>query len=83
MNLCLFFEGTWRGVAGKVTNVTRLRDICVDDVRQKLHLEAGPGTRLGSYLCGKIADSDWQAIFRGVLGLSRYPSQLKQRLGVI
>ena len=59
MNLCLFFEGTGRGVAGKVTNVTRLRDICVDDVRQKLHLEAGPGTRLGSYLCGKIAGSDW------------------------
>ena len=44
--------------------MTRLRDICVDDVRQKLHLEAGPGTRLGSYLCGKIAGSDWQAIFR-------------------
>ena len=64
MNLCLFFEGPGRGVAGKVTNVTRLRDICVDDVRQKLHLEAGPGTRLGSYLCGKIAGSDWQAIFR-------------------
>ena len=64
VNLCLFFEGTGRGVAGKVTNVTRLRDICVDDVRQKLHLEAGPGTRLGSYLCGKIAGSDWQAIFR-------------------
>ena len=35
MNLCLFFEGTGRGVAGKVTNVTRLRDICVDDVRLK------------------------------------------------
>jgi len=64
MNLCLFFEGTGRGVAGKVTNVTRLRDICVEDSRQKLHLEAGPGTRLGSYLCGKIAGSDWQAIFR-------------------
>ena len=64
MNLCLFFEGTGRGVAGKVTNVMRLRDICVDDVRQKLHLEAGPGTRLGSYLRGKIAGSDWQAIFR-------------------
>ena len=40
MNLCLFFEGTWRGVAGKVTNVTRLRDICVDDVRQKLDASA-------------------------------------------
>ena len=24
MNLCLFFEGTGRGVAGKVTNVTRV-----------------------------------------------------------
>ena len=58
MNLCLFFEGTGRGVAGKVTNVTRLRDICVDDVRQKLHLEAGPGIPLGSCLCGKIAGSE-------------------------
>ena len=40
MNLCLFFEGTGRGVAGKVTNVTRLRDLCVDDVRQKLDTTA-------------------------------------------
>jgi len=64
MNICLFFEGTGHGVAGKMTNVTRLRDICVDDARQKLHLEAGPGTRFGSYLRGKISGSDWQAIFR-------------------
>ena len=34
MNLCLFFEGTGRGVAGKITNVTRLRDLCVEDARQ-------------------------------------------------
>ena len=27
MNICLFFEGTGRGVAGKITNVTRLRDV--------------------------------------------------------
>ena len=60
MNLCLFFEGTGQGVAGKVTNVTRLRDICVDDVRQKLHLEAGPGTHFGSYLAGKIAGVGWR-----------------------
>ena len=33
MNLCLFFEGTGQGVAGKITNVTRLRDICVEDSR--------------------------------------------------
>ena len=63
MNLCLFFEGTGQGVAGRLTNVTRLRDICVDDARQKLHLESGPGTRFGSYLRGKIAGSDWRAIF--------------------
>jgi len=50
MNLCLFFEGTDQGVAGKITNVTRLRDLCVDDARQKLHLEAGSGTHFGSYL---------------------------------
>ena len=27
MNLCMFFEGTGQGVAGKLTNVTRLRDL--------------------------------------------------------
>ena len=64
MNICLFFEGTGRGVAGKITNVTRLRDLCVDDSRQKLHLEAGPGTHFGSYLAGKIAGVDWRTTFR-------------------
>ena len=64
MNLCLFFEGTGQGVAGKITNVTRLRDICVEDARQILHLEPGPGTRFGSYLRGKVAGSNWRAIFR-------------------
>lgn len=64
MNICLFFEGTGQGVAGKITNVTRLCNLCVEDSRQKLHLESGPGTRFGSYLRGKMAGSDWQAIFR-------------------
>ena len=64
MNLCLFFEGTGHGVAGKFTNVTRLRDLCVDDARQNLHLEPGPGTHFGSYLAGKIAGADWRAVFR-------------------
>ena len=64
MNLCLFFEGTGQGVAGNVTNVTRLRDLCAEDASQRLHLEPGPGTRFGSYVRGKIAGSDWQAIFR-------------------
>ena len=64
MNLCLFFEGTGHGVAGKITNVTRLRDLCVDDARQRLHLEQGPGTRFGAYLAGTVVGVDWQAIFR-------------------
>ena len=64
MNLCLFFEGTGQGVAGKITNVTRLRDLCSEDARQKLHLEPGPGTRFGSYARGIIVGSGWQAIFR-------------------
>ena len=64
MNLCLFFEGTGQGVAGKITNVTRLRDLCVDDARQKLHLEPGLGTHFGSYLVGKIAGVDWRTTFR-------------------
>ena len=59
MNLCMFFEGTGQGVAGKITNVTRLRDLCTDDARQKLHLEPGLGTHFGSYLAGKIAGVDW------------------------
>ena len=64
MNLCLFFEGTGQGVAGKMTNVTRLRDLCVEDARQKLHLEPGLGTHFGSYLAGKIAGVDWRMTFR-------------------
>ena len=64
MNLCLFFEGTGHGVAGKITNVTRLRDLSVDDPRQKLHLEPGLGTHFGSYLAGKIAGLDWRTTFR-------------------
>ena len=64
MNLCIFFEGTGQGVAGRITNVTRLRDACADDARQKLHLEAGPGTRFGAYLSGKIAGVDWRGAFK-------------------
>ena len=44
--------------------MTRLRDICVDDARQKLHLEPGLGTHFGSYLAGKIAGVDWRTTFR-------------------
>ena len=64
MNVCLFFEGTGHGVEGRVTNVTRLYDLCADDGGQKLHLEAGPGTHFGSYVSGKIAGTDWRIIFR-------------------
>lgn len=64
MNLCLFFEGTGQGVAGRMTNVTRMRDICVDDEKQKLHLEPGVGTHFGAYIGGKIVGSDWRAVFR-------------------
>ena len=51
-------------MAGKITNVTRLRDFCVDDARQKLHLEPGLGTHFGSYLAGRIAGVDWRTTFR-------------------
>ena len=64
MNLCIFFEGTGQGVAGRITNVTRMRDLCREDARQRLHLEAGSGTRFGSYIGGRIAGSDWRTIFR-------------------
>jgi len=64
VNLCLFFEGTGQGVAGRFTNVTRLRDLCAASPHQKLHLEAGPGTHFGAYVGGKVIGSDWRAIFR-------------------
>jgi len=64
MNLGMFFEGTGQGVAGKITNVTRLRDLCTDDARQRLHLEPGLGTHFGSYLAGKIAGVGWRTTFR-------------------
>ena len=64
MNLCIFFEGTGKGVAGRTTNVTRLRDFCAEDSRQKLNLESGPGTRFGTYLGGKVMGTGWRAIFR-------------------
>ena len=64
MNLCLFFEGTGQGVTGRITNVTRLRDVSADDRRQLLHLEPGPGSHFGAYLGGRVAGVDWRAIFR-------------------
>ena len=64
MNICLFFEGTGQGVEGHITNVTRLRDLCVEDDRQRLHLESGPGTRFGSYVGGRFAGVGWRGIFR-------------------
>lgn len=63
-NLVLFFEGTGQGVAGKFTNVTRLKEMCVEDETQRLHLEAGPGTRFGAYLFGKICGADCRGILR-------------------
>ncbi len=64
MNICLFFEGTGQGVEGHITNVTRLRDLCAEDDRQRLHLESGPGTHFGSYVGGRFAGVGWQGIFR-------------------
>ena len=64
MNICLFFEGTGQGVEGRITNVTRLRDLCAEDDRQRLHVESGPGTRFGSYVGGRFAGIGWQGIFR-------------------
>lgn len=64
MNLVLFFEGTGQGVEGNITNVTRLRDVCVDDASQKVHLEAGPGTQFGSIIGGQLHGAGWREIFR-------------------
>lgn len=64
MNVVMFFEGTGQGVEGRFTNVTRLKELCIEDERQVLHLEAGPGTRFGAYLFGKIQGVDWKVIAR-------------------
>ena len=64
MNLVLFFEGTGQGVTGKFTNVTRLKDLCVEDETQRLHLESGPGTHFGAYLFGKICGADCRGILQ-------------------
>ena len=64
MNLVLFFEGTGQGVEGKFTNVTRLKELCVEDDEQLLHLESGPGTHFGAYLFGKAFGADCRAILR-------------------
>lgn len=65
MNLCLFFEGTGNGVAGRFTNVTRLYNACAEDGSQMRHLESGPGTHFGAYLRGAIHGYDWWMAFRG------------------
>lgn len=64
MNLGLFFEGTGQGVAGKFTNVTRLKEMCVEDEAQHLHLESGPGTHFGAYFFGKVCGADCRGILR-------------------
>jgi len=63
MNLALFFEGTGQGVAGAYTNVTRLRDLCVEDETQRLHLEPGPGAHFGAYAVGALHGIGWRQIF--------------------
>ena len=64
MNIVVLFEGTGQGVEGKFTNVTRLRDLLVEDDAQRLHLEAGPGTHFGAYLFGKLFGADCRGILR-------------------
>lgn len=64
MNIVLLFEGTGQGVEGKFTNVTRLRDLLVEDAEQRLHLESGPGTHFGAYLFGKVFGSDGREILK-------------------
>ena len=64
MNLCLFFEGTGQGVAGRMTNVTRLYRACAESDAQRRHLEAGPGTRFGAYVRGRLHGVDWWRAFR-------------------
>ena len=63
MNLALFFEGTGQGVFGKKTNVSLVCEACVEDDGQCLHLEAGPGARVGAWLLGRTSGVGWRNIF--------------------
>lgn len=63
MNLALFFEGTGQGVRGRRTNVSLVHDACVEDDGQRLHLEAGPGARVGALLLGRTSGVGWRVIF--------------------
>lgn len=60
----MLFEGTGQGVEGRRTNVSRLRDLLVEDDAQRVHLESGPGTHFGAYLFGKLFGTDCRGILR-------------------
>ena len=62
-NLALFFEGTGQGVAGRKTNVSLVYEACEEDEAQRLHLEAGPGARIGAWLLGRTSGVGWANIF--------------------
>ena len=61
--LAVFFEGTGQGVFGKKTNVSLVYEACVEDEAQRLHLEAGPGARVGAWLLGRTSGVGWRQIF--------------------
>ena len=63
MNLALFFEGTGQGVQGKKTNVSLVYEDCVEDDEQHLHLETGPGARVGAWILGRTSGVGWRNIF--------------------
>ena len=62
-NLAVFFEGTGQGVFGKKTNVSLVYEACVEDAAQILHLEAGPGARVGAWFLGRTSGVGWRNIF--------------------
>lgn len=53
MNYVLLTEGTGKGVHER-TNVSVLADACAQDDSQCVHLERGPGTRLGAIVVGHV-----------------------------
>ena len=53
MNYVLLTEGTGKGVHER-TNVSVLAEACVQDAKQCVHLERGPGTRFGAIVVGHV-----------------------------
>ena len=62
MNLVLLTGGTGQGIHGRKTNVSRVYDLLVENGKQRINLEAGPGTHAFRHLGGTFFGADAMSI---------------------